>query len=91
MSTQGEAGGKRPWIRTVADDEATGKLAAHYDAAMRRAGRVFGILRIQSLKPDHISGSIGFYGTLMHGPSGLSRVERELLAVVVSATNRCHY
>ena len=31
------------------------------------------------------------YRTILFGPSGLSRVERETLAVAVSAANDCHY
>jgi alkylhydroperoxidase family enzyme len=31
------------------------------------------------------------YKGIMFGPSGLSRQERELLAVVVSCQNDCHY
>jgi alkylhydroperoxidase family enzyme len=35
--------------------------------------------------------SIGFYATIMMGESPLTRVQREMLATVVSAENRCHY
>ena len=39
------------WIRQIPLAEATGKLRELYDAAIKRAGRVFGILRVQSLAP----------------------------------------
>jgi uncharacterized peroxidase-related enzyme len=32
-----------------------------------------------------------FYNTLMFGPSGLSELEREMIAVAVSSTNQCFY
>ena len=32
-----------------------------------------------------------YYDELMRGESGLSKAQREMIAVVVSATNRCHY
>jgi alkylhydroperoxidase family enzyme len=35
--------------------------------------------------------SIGLYLAIMHGRSGLSRARREMLAVVVSKANGCHY
>ena len=35
--------------------------------------------------------SIDLYREIMFGPSELSRAERELVAVVVSAANNCHY
>ena len=81
----------RPWIRTVAPADATGLLAEHYKAAIQRAGKVFWILRLQSLGPEQLGVGIELYKTLMFGPSGLSRAERELLATSVSAVNHCHY
>lgn len=79
------------WIRFVAPAAAQDKLREIYDAAVQRAGRVFQILRVQSLNPAALDASLELYKTLMHGPSPLSRRERELLAVVVSQTNHCHY
>jgi alkylhydroperoxidase family enzyme len=78
-------------IRTVGPDEATGPLRAQYDAAVRRAGRVYQILRIMSLNPDVLDASMKLYLQVMKGPSGLSRALREMVAVVVSKANGCHY
>ena len=58
---------------------------------MRRAGRVFHILDVQSLRPEALRDSMTFYVTVMKGPSELSRPQRELIATVVSAANACHY
>jgi uncharacterized peroxidase-related enzyme len=81
-----------PWIRTVAPDEAEGLLKQIYDAAMRRAGRVFNVVRLQSLRPKALNASMQLYLELMHSPEGpLTRAQREMIAVVVSATNGCHY
>jgi uncharacterized peroxidase-related enzyme len=79
------------WIKTIDPAAATGPLKAEYDEAMRRAGRVYHVLRLQSLNPRALRACIQFYVTLMFGPSELSRVQRELLATVVSSVNRCHY
>jgi alkylhydroperoxidase family enzyme len=79
------------WIRTLAPGEATGQLARLYADAERRAGRVFGIVRAMSLNPPVLDVSMRLYLALMHGPSELSRRQRELLAVVTSRANDCHY
>jgi alkylhydroperoxidase family enzyme len=80
-----------PWIRTVAPGEAVGRLKELYDAAVARAGKVFGIVRVMSPNPRVLEASMGLYRAVMFGPSPLSRRQRELLAVVVSRTNRCRY
>lgn len=79
------------WIRTIALADATGKLRELYDAAVKRAGRVFGILRVQSLAPETLDASTAMYRTIMFGPSPLSRRQREMLAVVTSRANDCFY
>ncbi|MCA9320508.1 MAG: carboxymuconolactone decarboxylase family protein [Planctomycetes bacterium] len=81
----------KPWIRVIGDDEARGSLKAHFDAAVKRSGKVFNIIRIMSLRPRQIAPSMGFYQTLMFDESGLSRAEREMVAVVVSQANECFY
>ena len=42
-------------------------------------------------RPEHFRAFFGYYDTLMRGDSGLSRSERELIAVAVSAANECLY
>lgn len=79
------------WIRTVDYEQADGALRVEYERAVARAGRVFNIVKIMGLQPAHLRASMGLYGALMHGPSGLSRAQREMLAVVVSKANACHY
>jgi alkylhydroperoxidase family enzyme len=80
-----------PWITLRPIAEATGLLRAEYDAAVARAGRVWQIIRIKSLNPPAMKHSTALYGALMHGASPLSRAQREMLAVVVSRDNACHY
>ena len=79
------------WIRTIGPDEADGPLAAEYSAAQRRAGRLWSILRLQSLNPATLRASVALYRAVLFGESPLSRAQRELLAVVVSQTNGCRY
>lgn len=79
------------WIRIVPREEAGAALRREYEAAERRAGRVFNIVSIMSQNPAAMKASMAFYLAIMFGPSPLSRAQREMLAVVVSATNDCHY
>jgi alkylhydroperoxidase family enzyme len=78
-------------LRLIEEEEATGALRADYDAAVARVGKVFNIVKAMSLNAPVLRRSMQLYVAIMHGPSPLSRIERELLAVVVSATNECRY
>jgi alkylhydroperoxidase family enzyme len=78
-------------LRLIGPDEASGLLAAEYDAAVKRAGKVYNVVRSMSLRPGVLRRSMELYKGIMLGPSELSRQERELLATVVSAANECFY
>ena len=79
------------WIRTIPEEEAQGRLAEEYRLAIQRAGRVFGIVRTMSLAPRVLKASMSLYRAVMFAPEGLSRRQREMIAVVVSRENACHY
>jgi alkylhydroperoxidase family enzyme len=78
-------------LRLIEVEEATGELRLEYDAAIGRAGKVFNIVKAMSLNPAVLNAAMGLYRAIMFGPSELSRADRELLAVVVSNANDCHY
>lgn len=78
-------------LRLIDPDDAEGRLAEEYGAAVERAGKVWNIVRSMSLNPLVLNRSIELYKAIMFGPSSLTRQERELLATVVSATNECYY
>ena len=80
-----------PWIKQIPIEEATGLLKEEFDKALKRAGRVWHIVHIQSLNPRALRDSINFYITIMMGESPLTRVQREMLATVVSVENHCFY
>jgi alkylhydroperoxidase family enzyme len=80
------------WIRTVAPAEATGLLRRLYDEAISRAGKVFQVLRCQSLRPEVLEIGVELYKEVMISPrSPLTRAQREMIAVAVSRANQCHY
>jgi len=80
-----------PWIKQIPFEEATGLLKRQFDSALKRAGRVWHIVHIMSINPRLMRDSTVFYVTVMMGESPLTRVQREMLAVVVSCENNCHY
>ncbi len=79
------------FVPTVPVDQATGLLARLYDAALRRAGKVFQINRVQSARPRVLQASTRLYIEVMYGESALTRSQREMLATVVSTANDCFY
>jgi uncharacterized peroxidase-related enzyme len=80
------------WIRTIDPAGAQGLLRTLYEAARRRAGKVFNVIRIQSLRPKVLQASTQLYLEVMRSPdSGLSRARREMIATVISRANGCHY
>ncbi|MFQ5350730.1 MAG: carboxymuconolactone decarboxylase family protein [Thermoanaerobaculia bacterium] len=80
------------WIRTIDPAEARGLLRRLYDAAIRRVGKVYNIIRIQSLRPKVLRSSTQLYLEVMHSrESALSRAQREMIATTVSQLNGCFY
>ncbi|MBT8091199.1 MAG: peroxidase-related enzyme [Gammaproteobacteria bacterium] len=79
------------WIEEIEISEAGGKLAEMYAALVKQRGKVSNILKVHSLNPAAMGDHLDLYMTLMFGKSGLSRAEREAVAVVVSANNDCEY
>ena len=80
------------WIKMIDPSRAEGLLKRQYDAARKRAGKIFNIIRIQSLRPTVLRCSTQLYSELMHSAEGgLTRMQREMIAVAVSRANGCHY
>lgn len=80
-----------PWIEQVPISQAVGLLKEQFEAAIRRAGRVWQIVQVMSLNPPVMRDSIQFYRSIMYGESPLTRVQREMLATVTSAELECFY
>ena len=86
------AGKPVAWIETVRENCATGELQRAYRrAADPKTGQVDHIMKIHSLNPASLLDHQHLYKTLMYGESPLSRAQREMIGVVVSAINRCEY
>lgn len=80
-----------PYIRTIAPEEATGETKRLYDEAIKRAGHVFNVIRIQGLYPQVMEASVNLYRAIMLKPGPLRRVTREMIATVVSRELNCFY
>ena len=78
-------------IPYVQDEAAEGLLAKLYRRYRGEQGVVDNILRVHSLNPRSMQDHVQLYTHLMRGPSPLTRVQREMLALVVSTENDCFY
>lgn len=79
------------WIEVISESKARGRLKELYQKYAEPSGIVDNILKIHSLNVKSLKTHYDLYAHLMRGRSPLSRVQREMIAVVVSAENRCHY
>lgn len=80
------------WIKEISETEATGKLKDLYKRIQGRTkSEVANILKVHSIHPDAMKAHLNLYEAIMFGESGLSRSQREMIAVVVSSTNACEY
>jgi len=79
------------YINVIQHDESEGKLKEIYDDLVKTRGKLADVHMIQSLNPESIVNHMDLYMTLMFGKSPLKRVQREMIAVVVSKNNNCDY
>jgi uncharacterized peroxidase-related enzyme len=80
-----------PYIRQSSDDDALPDAKRELEAAQKRAGRVWNIVRVMTPNPAVMRASMQMYRAVMFGSSPLSRAQREMLAVVTSRANHCRY
>lgn len=79
------------WIKMIREEDAKGQLKKIYDLLVEPWGGVDNILKIHSLNPRSLRAHFDLYKTVMRGRSELSFIQREMIAVVVSSINQCHY
>jgi uncharacterized peroxidase-related enzyme len=79
------------WIEEIDVAHAEGQLESMYAELKAKRGKISNILKVHSLNPEAMRCHLDLYMTLLFGKSGLSRMEREAVGVVVSATNECSY
>ena len=79
------------WIKVIQEEEADGELKLTYSKLVEPWGGVDNIMKIHSLNLPSLHAHNLIYTTLMRGKSELSRVQREMIAVVASVANHCKY
>ena len=80
------------WISTISDSEATGKLARLYDRVRDpETGGLDHIMQVHALHPEGLDSHFMLYRSVMRGTDTLPKVDREMLALVVSQINGCRY
>ena len=80
------------WLRVPDEDEVPAEVREEiWEPVREKLGFVPNVLRIFALRPRHLVGWWRYYDELLRGESGLSRAQREMIAVAVSAANDCHY
>ena len=62
-----------------------------FQKCVDKLGFVPNVLSAYSLRPNKLRNFMAMYNELMLAPSGLSKLEREMVAVVVSSANHCYY
>ena len=78
-------------IKVIDEHDATGTLAEVYREITGNRGKLAAVHTIQSLHPESIRGHMSLYKSVMFSRSPLTRPEREMMAVAVSAANGCEY
>lgn len=66
-------------------------LQAIWKKCVEKLGFVPNVFSTYSLKPKRLRNFMAMYNDIMLSESGLSKLEREMIAVVVSSANRCYY
>jgi uncharacterized peroxidase-related enzyme len=73
------------------DARLEGFLKAYFDKCQEKLGFIPNVLKAYAFDATKLKAFIDMVDDLMLGDSGLSKLEREMIAVVVSAINHCHY
>jgi uncharacterized peroxidase-related enzyme len=69
----------------------TPQMAAYFHKCQEKLGFVPNVLKAYAFDMPKLEAFVAMYNDLMLAPSGLSKLEREMIAVAVSAHNRCYY
>jgi uncharacterized peroxidase-related enzyme len=95
-------GGEKPVPQAAADDEditaldlpaaeLSPAMAAYFAKCEEKIGFVPNVLKAYAFDMPRLEAFAAMYNDLMLAPSGLSKLEREMIAVAVSSANRCYY
>ncbi|MBV9555557.1 MAG: peroxidase-related enzyme [Pseudolabrys sp.] len=69
----------------------TPAMKAYFDKCDEKLGFIPNVLQAYAFDMPKLEAFVAMYNDLMLAPSGLSKLEREMIAVAVSSHNRCYY
>src|SRR5450432_4264003 len=75
----------------LAHAELTPAMRAYFDKCTEKLGFIPNVLKAYAFDMPKLESFVAMYNDLMLAPSGLSKLEREMIAVAVSSVNRCYY
>jgi uncharacterized peroxidase-related enzyme len=84
-------GSEAAWIAVPPPDDLAAEVTDEIDDISKRIGFMPNVARLLAVTPRHFVGWWKYFDDLMRGPSGLSKTQREMIAVVVSAEAHCPY
>ena len=79
------------WVAIPEGDALPEQVEETIRPISEKIGFVPNVARLLAITPEHFVGWWSYFDELMRGPSGLSKTQRELIAVVISAEARCLY
>ncbi|MGL4324713.1 MAG: peroxidase-related enzyme [Beijerinckiaceae bacterium] len=84
-------GAPAPMAVDIPRGELSPAMQAYFAKCEEKIGFIPNVLQCYAIDNAKLEAFAAFYNDLMLAPSGLSKLEREMIAVVVSAENRCFY
>lgn len=79
------------WINTTPEETSDELSALYAEVADPTNGKVDHIMAIHSLHPKGLRSHFDLYRAVMTGTASLRKVEREMIALIVSQRNDCYY
>jgi uncharacterized peroxidase-related enzyme len=79
------------WLGQPPEEDLPDQVRELWAKPLEKLGFAPNVFRAHSLRPRHLLLWNDLYEELMRGESGLTKAQREMIAVVVSTLNRCHY
>ena len=81
-----------PFVKTVPYHQAQGLLKEAYDEMLARQGRISNVYAVSSLRPETMVSLQNHHVPVMQSDtSGLTEAEKQMIATLVSALNKCRY
>ncbi len=63
----------------------------YFDVCAEKLGMIPNVLQAYAFDIEKLNAFVGLYNDVMLAASGLSKLEREMIAVTVSSINKCYY